>query len=213
MGQTSQQGSPDVLVTGLNCSLLAPNQEISQVVRTSKTHPLEIAHVQATSAHGRIGITFCPGKYQSNAETGSWYRDLDIDLDAVRDWGASLVLTLVEQSELEQLRVAGLGDAVRARGMEWLHLPIQDVRTPDASFEKAWEADGPHIRQLLRSGSNIVVHCKGGLGRAGMIAASLLVELGVPPEQAIESVRSARGKKAIETKGQEDVVRHTKAIP
>ena len=44
-----------------------------------------------------------------------------------------------------------------------------------------------------------------------MIAARLLVELGVPPEQAIESVRSAR-KGAIETPDQEDVVRQAKAI-
>src|SRR5436190_11250182 len=100
------------------------------MARTSETHPLEIAHVQATSAHGRIGITFCPGKYQMGAQTGAWQRDLDIDLDAVRNWGANLILTLVEQSELEQLRVTGLGDAVRARGMEWLHLPIEDVYTP-----------------------------------------------------------------------------------
>jgi len=65
--------------------------------------------------------------------------------------------------------------------------------------------------QLLRSGSDIVVHCKGGLGRAGMMAARLLVEVGVPPEQAIKSVRSVR-KGAIETKDQEDVVLRTKAI-
>ena len=101
---------------------------------------------------------------------------------------------------------------MRARGMEWLHLPVQDFHTPSASFEKGWETHGAHIRQLLRSGSDIVVHCKGGLGRAGMIAARLLVELGVPPEQAIESVRSAR-KSAIETPDQEDVVRQTKAMP
>ena len=78
------------------------------MARTSKTHPLEIAHVQASSAHGRIGITFCPGKYQPDAATGDWHRVLDLDLDAIRNWGASLVLTLVEQKELEQLRVAGL---------------------------------------------------------------------------------------------------------
>jgi protein-tyrosine phosphatase len=181
------------------------------LVRTSETHPLEIAHVQATSAQGRIGITFCPGKYHPDAMTGAWHRNLDIDLDAVRDWGASLVLTLVEQKELEQLRVAKLGDAVRARGMQWLHLPIKDYHTPSASFEKGWVMHGVHIRRLLRSGSDIVVHCKGGLGRAGMIAARLLVELGMPPEKAINSVRVAR-KGAIETLDQEDVVRQTKTI-
>jgi protein-tyrosine phosphatase len=181
------------------------------MVRTSKTDPIEIAHVQSAPGYGRIGITFCPGKYQPDAATGAWHRDLDIDLDAIRDWGASVVLTLVEQNELEQLRVAGLGNAVRARGLLWLHLPIKDYHTPSASFEKGWVTHGAHIRGLLRSGSDIVVHCKGGLGRAGMIAARLLAELGMPPENAISSVRLVR-KRAIETPDQERVVRRTKTI-
>jgi protein-tyrosine phosphatase len=181
------------------------------LVRTSETHPLEIAHVHATAAHGRIGITFCPGKYHPDAMTGAWHRNLDMDLDTIRDWGASLVVTLVEQKELEQLRVARLGDAVRARDMQWLHLPVKDYHTPSASFEKDWVTHGAHIRRLLRSGSDIVVHCKGGLGRAGMIAARLLVELGMPSEKAIDSVRIAR-KGAIETPDQEDVVRQAKTI-
>jgi len=69
-------------------------------VRTSETHPLQIAAVQADHSHGRIGITFCPGKYDLNATTGAWHRDLDADLDAIRAWGANLVVTLVEQKEL-----------------------------------------------------------------------------------------------------------------
>ena len=180
--------------------------------RTSETHPLEIAYVQASPDHGRIGLTFCPGKCQPDAATGSWDRDLDIDLDAVKNWGASLLLTLVEQNELEQLRVPGLGEAARIRNIQWLHLPIKDYHTPDNSFENDWASNGGTIRQLLRNGSDIVVHCKGGLGRAGMIAARLLVELGVPPETAIKSVRAVR-EGAIETASQEEVVRQTKPMP
>jgi protein-tyrosine phosphatase len=184
----------------------------SMSLRTSETHPMQIGVVQATPAHGRIGITFCPGKYDPNAMTGGWHRNLDIDLDAIRDWGANLVLTLVEQQELEQLRVARLGDSVRARSIQWLHLPIKDYHPPSALFEESWVTHGAHIRHLLRKGSDVVVHCKGGLGRAGMIAARLLVELGMPPEEAMNLVRAVR-KGAIETIDQEDVVRQTKAMP
>jgi hypothetical protein len=180
--------------------------------RTSETHPLEIAYVHASPDHGRIGLTFCPGKHQPDAATGSWHRDLDLDLDAIKNWGASLLLTLVEQNELEQLRVPGIGEAARIRNMQWLHLPIKDYHTPDSSFEKSWTSHGATIRNLLRNGSDVVVHCKGGLGRAGMIAARLLVELGMPPEKAINLVRAAR-KGAIETAGQEDFVRQTKPMP
>ena len=64
--------------------------------RTSLTHPLQIAIVSAGPDFGRVGITFCPGKYDRHAMTGEWVRDLSLDLDRVRDWGAAAVVTLLE---------------------------------------------------------------------------------------------------------------------
>lgn len=180
-------------------------------VRTSHTHPLQIAEVQASPSHGRIGITFCPGKQDRFAYTGAWERDLGIDLDAIAAWGAKLVLTLVELPELKALSVPQLGHEVKRRGIEWLHLPIADYSVPTQTFEEQWLTDGRAIRTMLRNGEDIIVHCKGGLGRAGMIAARLLVELGMEPEEAIHTVRHAR-KGAIETPSQLALVRRTEAI-
>ncbi|WP_316232910.1 cyclin-dependent kinase inhibitor 3 family protein [Bradyrhizobium sp. SZCCHNPS2010] len=179
--------------------------------RTSQTHPLEIAEVRASPSHGRIGITFCPGKHDSVAYTGAWARELAADLDVIAAWGARVVLTLVEPAELAALKVPNLGAEVRARGLDWRHLPIPDYSVPPPGFEAQWQSHGREIRALLRQGEDIVVHCKGGLGRAGMIAARLLVELGMPPEQAIREVRRVRPG-AIETPAQLALVKRTKAI-
>jgi hypothetical protein len=78
--------------------------------RTSLTHPLQIAIVSAGPDFGRVGITFCPGKYDRHAMTGEWVRDLALDLDRVRDWGAAAVVSLLELEELVLLRVERLGD-------------------------------------------------------------------------------------------------------
>ena len=180
--------------------------------RTSHTHPLQIAEVRASPSHGRIGITFCPGKHDQWAATGAWARDLGVDLDAIAAWGARLVLTLVEPAELLSLRVPQLGHEVRQRGLLWRHLPIADFSVPCHDFERQWVTQGQEIRTLLRGGEDVLVHCKGGLGRAGMIAARLLVELGMDPEQAIRDVRRAR-KGAIETSSQLALVRRTQPIP
>ncbi|ATG89380.1 cyclin-dependent kinase inhibitor 3 family protein [Methylomonas koyamae] len=180
-------------------------------VRTSHTHPLQIAEVRASPAHGRIGITFCPGKNDRFAHTGAWERDLGVDLDAIAAWGAKLVLTLVEPAELVALKVPQLGHEIKRRGIAWQHLPIADFSVPGKDFEHQWLTQGREIRAMLRNGDDVLVHCKGGLGRAGMIAARLLAELGMPPEEAIHAVRQAR-KGAIETPAQLAVVRRTLPI-
>lgn len=182
------------------------------VVRTSETHPLQIAEVRADPSHGRIGITFCPGKCDLFAHTGAWRRDIEVDLDTVAAWGAKLVLTLLETAELKALKVSCLGQEIQRRGIEWRHLPIADYSVPTEVFEQQWITQGREIRERLRNGDDVLVHCKGGLGRAGMIAARLLVELGMDPDQAISSVRRVR-KGAIETPSQLALVRRTVPIP
>jgi ADP-ribosyl-[dinitrogen reductase] hydrolase len=172
---------------------------------------LQIAAVPAGSTMGRVGITFCPGKKQPSAMTGAWDRDLGLDLDAVRSFGAAAVVTLIEHHEIESLGVQAIGTEVVGRHMDWLHLPIADVSVPGAEFEAAWSTAGEGLRARLRDGFDVVVHCKGGLGRAGTIAARLLIELGAEPADAIAVIRQVRPG-AIETHGQEGYVRSLKPV-
>src|ERR1017187_3030091 len=173
-------------------------------MRTSVTHPLRIATVvSGMPGIGRVGLTFCPGKYDPYGMSGAWNRDLALDLDVVRDWGAVAVVTLLESHEFELLRVERLGEEVSRRNMQWFHLPIVDTKIPDERFDRKWDVAGEELRSILRRGSDVVVHCRGGRAGAGTIAARLLIELGLEPETAIARVRGARGSGAIENDRQE----------
>jgi ADP-ribosyl-[dinitrogen reductase] hydrolase len=90
--------------------------------------------------------------------------------------------------------------------MLWFHLPIVDVSTPDRYFEESWDTAGETLRSLLQNGANVLVHCRGGRGRAGTIAARLLIEVGMEPGTAIAKARKVRPG-AIETPEQERFVR------
>jgi ADP-ribosyl-[dinitrogen reductase] hydrolase len=182
-----------------------------EMKRTSLTHPLQIAAVTVGPDYGRVGITFCPGKCDRHAMTGAWDRDLTTDLDAIRAWGAAAIVTLLEPKELTLLSVESLGEEVLRRKMLWFHLPIVDVSIPSEQFEAKWKTAGEALRSILRSGSDVLVHCRGGLGRAGTIAARLLIELGMEPEIAIARVRAVRPG-AIETSDQERFVRGISAV-
>jgi protein-tyrosine phosphatase len=166
-------------------------------VKTSMTHPLKIAELRAPRG-GTVGVTFCPGKQQESAYSGWWRRDLCLDAEAIRDWGAEAVVTLVTHDELAQLAVPELGREIRARGIDWLHLPIPDVTAPTAEWEQRWREARNALHAILDRNGRLLVHCKGGLGRAGTVAARLLMERGAPVHEAIAAVRQARGPGAIE---------------
>jgi ADP-ribosylglycohydrolase len=101
--------------------------------------------------------------------------------------------------------VQRLPEAIERRGMKWVHLPIRDVSVPDAKFEAAWATAGLELRDCLQRGGSILLHCRGGLGRTGTIAARLLVELGMDAQDAIDAVRRVRPGE-IETREQTSYV-------
>ena len=173
-----------------------------QTTRTSENDPLRIAAVAPGEGRGRIGIALCPGKTDASAMSGPMARDLDADLDVIRGWGATAVVCLITKEEIEYLGVGDLEEGVRDRHMEWWHAPIPDGMPPGSEFEGAWRTAGEAVRDRLRLGFDVLVHCKGGLGRAGTVAARLLVELGERPDEAIRRVREVRPG-AIENEAQE----------
>ena len=161
-----------------------------------------IAEVLFGEHEGRLGLTICPGKKDGYRQ---WDRDLETDLRAIRNWGASTVVTLIEAHEFSLLAIDTLGQEVQRMGMHWLHLPIRDVYVPDHRFEQAWPATNADIHWRIDAGERILIHCRGGLGRTGLLAGLLLVERGCGPRDAINRVRAVRPH-AIETAAQEAFV-------
>ena len=103
--------------------------------KTSESDPIRIASVTPAEDHGRIGITLCPGKTDPTGITGAWARDLEADLDAIERWGATAVVSLITNEEIDYLDVSGLPAGVRERHMEWWHVPIPDGGAPGRDFE------------------------------------------------------------------------------
>lgn len=171
--------------------------------RNSTTHPLRID--SQPISNGVLGLTLCPGKKGDSVFGAAWDRDLDVDLDVIKDWGAHAVLSLIEDHEFDLLSVSGLGDAAKSRGMDWYHFPIRDLDVPSPEAMQKWRYLSPRLHQTLENGGRVLVHCRGGLGRAGTVAALLLVERGRSAPAAMAIVRAKRPG-AIESEVQERFV-------
>jgi ADP-ribosylglycohydrolase/protein-tyrosine phosphatase len=181
------------------------------MLKTSVTEPLRIYPLSVPYSKGLLGLTFCPGKIQKNAMTGSWHRNLEADLQVIREWGAGVLISLLEWHEIEELSVQALPERSREFGLKWLNLSIPDTQAPDEYFETDFQKELPGFLGSLQKGENLVLHCKGGLGRSGTVAARFLVELGLDPAEAIAAVRQARPG-AIENTRQENYILDKKWI-
>ena len=160
-------------------------------------------HIDAVTRPGGgvIGMSHCPGRRFA----GQMPRDLAKDLAGIEDWGASTLLSLVESHEFERLGVPDFGDAVASSRLQWVHVPITDMRAPGEAARAAWRAQRGTLRAALQRGDKVLVHCAAGLGRTGMLVARLLVDAGLAPDEAIIQVRRARPG-TIETPAQADFV-------
>lgn len=176
---------------------------------TSQSSPLRIAEVSLGECEGKLGLTLCPGKKDAGR---GWDRDLTADLSAIQRWGASTVLTLIEPQEFVLLQVPEFGDCVARFGLHWIHLPIRDVDVPDERFLTGWNTAGPEVHRRIASGERILIHCRGGIGRTGLVAAQILIERGCSARDAIHRVRAKRPG-AIETRAQEKYVLSVQTQP
>ena len=126
---------------------------LQENTRTSVTHPLKIQWVNI-GENSKIGLTFCPGKKGPSIYGFLWDRDLEIDLKIIKD-SASLLLTLMEDHELTMLNVRELGMKAKEMSLEWLHLHLPDVSTPDADFMTNWPKHSLYIRKLIAKNENV----------------------------------------------------------
>lgn len=170
-------------------------------LRTSDNDPLRVDFIAegALGLPGRLGLTIAPGKKD---RARHWDRDLGADLARLRELGTTLLVSLMHRDEYEYLNIPELLPRAEAAGIATRWFPITDVAAPHLQEMGDFGALVDQIIARLRAGETVVVHCRGGLGRSGLVAASVLAALGHPADRAIALVRAARDG-AVEVTAQE----------
>jgi protein tyrosine phosphatase (PTP) superfamily phosphohydrolase (DUF442 family) len=146
-----------------------------------------------------------PGKLGMAARPrgGDWLKD---DIDGWRRARVDTVLSLLTPEEEADLDLQSEAREARMQGMEFASFPIPDRQVPRS--EVKWAEALDEVTRALSAGKNVLVHCRQGIGRTGLLAACLLVRKGMSPGAAVESVSAARGVSVPETVEQRDWIDH-----
>ena len=128
---------------------------------------------------------------------GDWLED---EIAGWRRAGVDAVLSLLTPEEEGDLDLKTESRDATAHGMEFISFPIPDRDVPNSEAKMASVLE--RLDRVLSSGKNVVVHCRQGIGRTGLVAACLLVSKGLTPESAVRKLSAARGVAVPETSEQ-----------
>lgn len=183
------------LTTGAVCS-----ECIGEYIRDSARLRIDFLSLPGP---GRVGLTILPGRKDHG-------RDLEEDLTTLQARGITRIVCLITPAEFSEYGVTGLKEGYQRHGFQVRYFPILDQRAPIAreTLELlAW------VDRAFQAGESVLIHCVGGLGRSGLVAAAYLkIHHGFPADDAIARVREDRSARAIETREQESFVRNLRPV-
>lgn len=145
----------------------------------------------ATDLPGRLAIMPRP-------RSGDWLQDEISSLSAAK---VDVIVSLLDNDEIAELELSEEGSLCGTAGIEFLRFPIADRGTPDAATLR------PFARVLLarlRAEQSVAIHCRAGIGRSSLVAASVMIEGGIAATIALERIATARGLRVPDTDQQRD---------
>ena len=146
-----------------------------------------------------LGVSQFPGKNLQNIfDLSSFLKDLQI----IKKQKVKIVVSLLPDNEKNKL---GLDDLIWSKEeVEYIQFPINDFSVPPKKKFNELKKLISFIKENLMLSKHVLIHCNGGKGRSGMIAA--LVLKAMKEKDPIKKVRE-KVIGSIETEEQEIFVK------
>lgn len=154
--------------------------------------------VAAATLPSTAGLSLC-GKHAVAPDVGA----------ALTRSGAHTVVCLVERHELAA-RYPAYVQWLEAAATDAVWHPVHDLHAPPLAEAQVLV---DHLVHRLRRGEHLLVHCGAGIGRAGTIAACILVRLGMEEVAALAHVAAHRPMAGPEAGAQRELVSAIAAAP
>lgn len=123
-------------------------------------------------------------------------------IDGLTILSVQVVVNLLSLEECVKNQFEKQEDSYHTRNIKLIHFPIDDYGTPRnlSEFKHLIE----RLQLHLEEGSNVAVHCFGGIGRSSLVGVSLLFKLGMSVDEAIGLISKFRQHQVPDTQVQKD---------
>ncbi|MEX1200160.1 MAG: protein phosphatase [Methylophaga sp.] len=133
----------------------------------------------------KLIFTPCPGTRNTS---------LTAAVETLAQAGTTALVTAMPLEELALNGVDALPQVSQSLGIKWIHLPVEDDKSPEQLFTTQLQQHKAGLLGLIKDKATIAIHCKGGSGRTGLIAAVLLLESGENWQNVKSQIQSIRPK-------------------
>jgi protein-tyrosine phosphatase len=113
------------------------------------------------------------------------------DLQLAREEGVDVLVSLLTTADNEDLGLVEEGRIAEQLGMRFISWPITDRETP--ADMNGFRRLVTELRDLVRAGHRVGAHCRGCIGRATVLLASVMIALGCEAAAALRLIEKARG--------------------
>lgn len=123
--------------------------------------------------------------------------------DEVEEWskaGLDVIVSMLESEEASNFELEREAELCAEKGIEFISCPVKDRSIPKINDEFLRIIE--RLKILVLSGKNIGIHCRQSVGRAPLMAAVLMITLGIEPEEAFRQLSIVRGVEVPETEEQ-----------
>ena len=116
---------------------------------------------------------------------------LEDEMNRWRQSQIDIVVSLLTQAENRELGLEKEAAKSMEQGLQFLVFPIVDRAVPSSLWETRMFVE--NLTTLLAQGKNVAIHCRQGVGRSALLAASLLVNSGIDVSDAFRQIEIVRG--------------------
>jgi protein-tyrosine phosphatase len=109
----------------------------------------------------------------------------------IRQAGVDVIVSALTAWEAEELGLIAEAQECAKNDLLFISFPIEDRSLPTNPVEFTLLID--QLVKHSRNRKSVVIHCRAGIGRSSLIAACMLIELGLSPDGAFRAIEQARG--------------------